>query len=219
MPRPQPILAALALALFAGPATTADADPAPDQIETIVRYHDSGDWARDTTRVTQRASTYLRARVRRVPAVARRRLIAVFDVDDTALSTYDCMKAGDFTDARRTACVVLDPHPAIPQTLALFGLARRLGLRVAFVTGRPDMIRTTTLAQLRAAGYRGRYELALRPTADQRASVIPFKTSARRRLQRGGARVVLDVGDQRSDLAGGVAQRTFKLPNPMYVLP
>ena len=49
----------------------------------------------------------------------------------------------------------------------------------------------------------------------------------RRRLQ--GARapglveqgytILLTIGDQESDLAGGFAERGFKLPNPVYFLP
>lgn len=41
----------------------------------------------------------------------------------------------------------------------------------------------------------------------------------RRSLARRGYRAVVDVGDQWSDLRGGGALRTFKLPNPMYTIP
>lgn len=213
-------LLALSLAVAPSAATAADAppaDPTPEQIGRIEQFYESGAWARETTQVTDRATAFLRERVRR--ASDPRRLVAVFDIDDTALSTYDCMKAGAFTDGRRTACVVLDPHPPIEQTLRLFRFAQQRRVSVAFVTGRPEYVRTTTLAQLRKAGFRGRYELLLRPSEDHRSSVVPFKSSARKRLQRGGRRVVLNIGDQASDLAGGAAQRTFKLPNPMYTLP
>lgn len=214
--------ALLALGLAAAPAAATaagapPADPTPEQIGQIEQFYDSGAWARETTQVTRRATDFLRTRLRatRDP----RRLVAVFDIDDTALSTFDCMKAGAFTDSRRTACVVLDPHPPIEQTLRLFRFAQQRKVSVAFVTGRPEYVRTTTLAQLRSAGFRGRYELLLRPSEDHRASVVPFKSSARKRLERGGRHVVLNIGDQASDLAGGAAQRTFKLPNPMYTLP
>jgi HAD superfamily, subfamily IIIB (Acid phosphatase) len=33
------------------------------------------------------------------------------------------------------------------------------------------------------------------------------------------ARVVVNIGDQDSDLDGGAAKRAFKLPNPMYYIP
>ena len=34
-----------------------------------------------------------------------------------------------------------------------------------------------------------------------------------------GFTIILSVGDQESDLKGGYAERTFKLPNPVYYLP
>jgi len=212
--------AALALGLAAAPAAApaADApDPTPEQIAQIEQYYESGAWKRATDAVTARALRYLRGTVRR--ARAPRRLVVVLDIDDTALSSYDCMKAGSFTDLRRSLCVLTGPHAPIAGTLKLFRWAQARRLTVAFVTGRPEAVGRTTREQLARAGFRGRYELRLRPDGDTRASVVPFKSSARRSLQRGGRRVVLNVGDQRSDLAGGFAQRTFKLPNPMYTLP
>lgn len=210
--------ALLALGLAAAPSS-APADEAPDaeRIAQIEQYHESGAWARDTARVTARATSFLTARVR--AARAPRRLVAVFDIDDTALSTYDCMKAGAFADGRRSACVVLDPHPAIGPVRTLVKLAQRKGVTVAFVTGRPEYIRSVTLSQLRRAGFGGRFELLLRPADDERESVVPFKAGARKALERGGRRVVFSIGDQQSDLDGGFALRTFKLPNPMYALP
>ena len=208
----------LAVAPAAAPAAGAvPADPSPERIAQIERYYESGAWRRAADAVAARALAYLRRSVRR--ARDPRRLTVVFDVDDTALSTYECMKAGAFTDGRRTYCVIGSPHPPIAGSLRIFRFAQRHRVRVAFVTGRPEFVRTLTLQQLRAAGFRGRFELRMRPESDRRASVVPFKSSARRALQRGGRRVVLNVGDQRSDLAGGFARRTFKLPNPMYTLP
>jgi hypothetical protein len=32
-------------------------------------------------------------------------------------------------------------------------------------------------------------------------------------------KIILCLGDQLSDLAGGYCERTFKLPNPVYFLP
>jgi len=212
----------------APPATAPDADPTLQQVAAIERYWDSDEWARDSAAVAARASRFLAARVRaatrgiRRPAAARRaagRLVAVFDIDDTVLSTYACMKAGGFTVLSRTSCVVAASHPPIKPVVRLVAQAQRAGVRVAFVTGRPDYLASTTRAQLSAVGVRGPYVLRLRPAADHDPSVVPFKSSARRALQQGGRTVVLSIGDQRSDLAGGAATRLFKLPNPMYTLP
>ena len=34
-----------------------------------------------------------------------------------------------------------------------------------------------------------------------------------------GYTIILSMGDQNSDLLGGYAEKTFKLPNPVYFLP
>lgn len=213
-------LLALGLALAPAVAPAADAphaDPTPEQIAQIQQYYETGQWRREADAVTRRALDHLKKSVKK--ARDPRRLVVVFDIDDTALSTYDCMKAGDFTDGRRTYCVVGNPHPAIAGSLTLYRYAQKHRVAVAFVTGRPQYVRTVTLQQLARAGFRGRFDLKLRPDSDTRASVVPFKSSARKALQRGGRTVVLNIGDQQSDLAGGFAKKTFKLPNPMYTLP
>ena len=50
-------------------------------------------------------------------------------------------------------------------------------------------------------------------------SVVPYKTGARRRIERRGFTILANVGDQRSDLAGGYAERRYLIPNPMYLTP
>ncbi len=129
------------------------------------------------------------------------------------------MKAGAFTNGAARVCVVTDPHPPIKPVVKLVRQAQRAGVRVAFVTGRPDGLASLTNEQLERAGVARPFVLQLRPSADHAESVVPFKAGARKQLQHGGRTVVLSIGDQRSDLSGGAARRLFKLPNPMYTLP
>jgi hypothetical protein len=48
---------------------------------------------------------------------------------------------------------------------------------------------------------------------------VDFKAPERRRLTEQGYTILISIGDQQSDLDGGFAERTFKLPNPVYFLP
>lgn len=48
---------------------------------------------------------------------------------------------------------------------------------------------------------------------------IPYKSGTRAYLESLGWDIVADFGDQFSDLLGGYADKTFKLPNPNYYLP
>ena len=49
-------------------------------------------------------------------------------------------------------------------------------------------------------------------------SAVPYKSSTRKRIERSGFDIVLSMGDQMSDLIGGAADNTFKLPNPFYFI-
>jgi predicted secreted acid phosphatase len=199
-----PALAALALA-------GADEPAAPAPAEAIVAYRESGEWVRDTQTANRRARAALRRRL------DQPRPVLVLDVDDTALSSYACLRAAGFVRAG-TNCGAAGDMPAIGSTLRLFRFARRNGVAVVFLTGRAATMRAVTKANLRAAGYTGRWRLIMRSPDERRLTAVRYKTRERRALARRGRRVVVNVGDQRSDLRGGWARRTFKLPNPMYVI-
>jgi predicted secreted acid phosphatase len=48
---------------------------------------------------------------------------------------------------------------------------------------------------------------------------IQYKSGTRAYIEAQGYEIVADVGDQFSDLEGGFADKTFKMPNPNYYLP
>ena len=50
-------------------------------------------------------------------------------------------------------------------------------------------------------------------------SVSNHKTAARIDIESKGFVIIANIGDQKSDLAGGHAEMTFKVPNPFYFLP
>jgi predicted secreted acid phosphatase len=207
------ILALIAM-LSAGQGATALAGepPAPASPTAIVAYHDSGEWDADITRAVRRAKRILRRHADDFdrPAV-------VFDVDDTSLSNYECLKAVDF-DRTGAGCGADGDLPAIPQTLDLYRWARGRGVTVLFVTGRSDELRAVTRSNLRSEGYSGRLRLRMRPEDQPRRLRDGWKARTRRAIQRRGHRIVVNLGDQLSDLDGGSALRRIKLPNPMYVI-
>jgi predicted secreted acid phosphatase len=141
----------------------------------------------------------------------------VLDVDDTALSSYDCLHAADFDRSAMSACAEAATLTAIPQTLGLYDRARELGVRVFFVTGRREAMRDATRRNLRAAGFHGSLRITMRPDGRRRGSNEAYKARSRRALERRGYRIVVNVGDQRTDLSTGPGMRQVKLPNPMYV--
>jgi hypothetical protein len=90
---------------------------------------------------------------------------------------------------------------------------------VFFITGRRAKARRPTLKNLRAAGYKGKLRVRLRPNRERAGTHDGWKARTRGAISARGYTIVANVGDQRSDLDGGHALRRFKLPNPMYVIP
>lgn len=183
----------------------------------IVQYYTSGQHDADVARVDARMQTDVDARVR----AGARKPAAVFDIDDTALSTFTYERAHDFgfDNVSWTSWERADRFPAIVPTLRLAQHLAHEHIAIFFVTGRRAPERGVTLHELALAGYPKPAGLYLRPVNDHASSVIPFKSSSRAHIVALGYDIVASVGDQWSDLRGGYADSVYKLPNPMYYLP
>jgi len=55
--------------------------------------------------------------------------------------------------------------------------------------------------------------------AHSQSGVADCKTSKRVDIENRGFAIIASIGDQKSDLAGGHAEMTFRLPNPFYFFP
>jgi predicted secreted acid phosphatase len=219
-------VAAVAVALIA-PSTAAAQLPTHHYTPTQIRaYRDSGTWAKQVTQVTKKARLWLQARTasRHVP----RKPALVLDIDDTSIDLYPCLEAGNFGygsgnwgdfPALLTTCALKVDLSAIKPTRALFKRAQKLKVAVFFITGRPEALRAGTLQELRHAGYSGKYQLIMQPANYNKPSKVPYKSSARRAIQKRGFRILANVGDQKSDLKGGFSERTFLIRNLMYDTP
>ncbi len=105
----------------------------------------------------------------------------MLDIDDTSLSLYECAKARNFQAS--VVCSVTEATlPVIRQTKSLYKLAKRRGVAVFFITGRPEGLRPITVSQLEAGGYRGYRALYLRPADDHASSLVPYKSSTRKEI-------------------------------------
>jgi predicted secreted acid phosphatase len=207
-------LLALVIAGIAAGSCAASEPRAPADPDAIVAYRDSGEWDSDTDAVIADARQSLDGRL----DAGVDRPAMVLDVDDTSLSNYECLKRSDFRASARRRCSRGGRLPGIPQTLELFRHARSRGVTVFFITGRREAVRRITTRNLRATGYAGSSKLLMRPDHQSARRHDGWKARTRRSLVRRGYDVLVNVGDQRSDLDGGYARRGFKLPNPMYVI-
>ncbi|MGX6449626.1 HAD family acid phosphatase, partial [Patulibacter sp. S7RM1-6] len=139
----------------------------------------------------------------------------VLDIDETALSNY-IDTFGDPTggSAGYAGVSVTGQGTALAPVLDLYREARRRGVAVFFITARPGIIQPVTEANLRRVGYDAWDGLTFKNDLTSEKDV--HKTAERRKVEAAGYRILLNVGDQQTDIDGGVAERAFKLPNPFY---
>jgi acid phosphatase len=161
-------------------------------------------------------------RHRAATARAGEKLALVLDIDETSLSNWDEEKAGDFgyVNSDWNAWVKSKQAPAISGTLHVFNEARSHGVAVFFITGRGETQRSATVDNLKAAGYADWAGLALRGPHTKDESTTTYKSGERRKIVDAGYTIILNIGDQLSDLNGRPqAEYSVKLPNPFYLIP
>ncbi|MEO5709235.1 MAG: HAD family acid phosphatase [Nocardioidaceae bacterium] len=163
----------------------------------------------------------------------------LLDVDDTSLNTYNYEIYSNFAYNPTTNAAFVN-SAAFP---AVFGMpklaqdAEAAGYEVFFLTGRPEGQRAGTEKNLTDTGYPvttakvgdnvdnvflkdvAHAWTTCDTTGDKVCSTIEVKSETRKYIESLGYDIKANFGDQYSDLSGGYADRTFKLPNPMYYLP
>jgi predicted secreted acid phosphatase len=140
----------------------------------------------------------------------------VLDIDETTLSNWACFDAANFELGGLATCVIGGKSVVFPAAKAFIKHARAEKVSIAFITGAPQALCSARRKNLIAQGIAGPFTLACRPVTDTTDSLVPYKSKARKALQKDGKTIVLNIGDQASDLAGGAAKATVKLPNPIY---
>jgi acid phosphatase len=194
----------------------------PENLSTakknILQYHDSGEYDNDITQVSNAALQYLK---QRIAANQNRKLAIILDIDETSLSNYNDIRAADFGGSIEQIQLSEDKgtDPAINQTLKIFQFAKANHVAVFFLTGRHEQEREATAHNLQTAGYKDWDGLILRDGEYTKAPASTYKIAMRKKLVSEGYDIVLNIGDQESDLRGGYADKTFKLPNPYYNIP
>ncbi|MGH9573592.1 MAG: HAD family acid phosphatase [Candidatus Acidiferrales bacterium] len=156
-------------------------------------------------------------------AKSREKLAVVFDVDETALSNWSVEMLDDFgyIPSNENWCVSLHCARAIPATLRIVHEAEHDKIAVFFITGRPETQFVDTEANLRLEGYDHWQKLYARPVNHPASqSTADYKSGARADIVSQGYQIVLNVGDQLSDLRGSpMADHSVKMPNPFYYIP
>ncbi len=158
----------------------------------------------------------------------------LFDIDDTTLNTYNYEIYSNFVynPASNAAFVNSASFPAVPGMVDLEQKAIAEGYQVFFLTGRPAAQLPGTLTNLADVGYsvdQSHVYLKdltapwLQPCMTDGnnlpCTTTEYKSLTRKHIESQGFDIVANFGDQFSDLNGGFADTTYKIPNPMYYLP
>ena len=187
--------------------------------QEIRAYVSSGDYRAEIARVADEARHWIRERCESELRSAKpRKLAIVLDLDETLLDNTGHMLNQDFgyVPAVWEAWVKEARAPAFAPVREVYALALELGVHVVFITGRSERQRPATEKNLRAIDCGDGAALMMRPD-DSEDTVGAMKRVQREALAKKGFVVIANVGDQRSDFAGGGAEREFKLPNPFYL--
>lgn len=190
--------------------------------EEVKTYHDSGAYEKEITATLKKAHDFMMNRVNANAKLKHpQNLAVVLDIDETSLSNYPSLVKYQFTFSRKRAHETnLQANAAVIKPMRdFFEQARKNGVSVFFVTGRVESERHATEKNLKRAGYHGWTALYLKPNDYKNSSAIEYKTNMRAKITQEGYTIIASIGDQVSDLIGGYAEQTYKLPNPYYYLP
>jgi hypothetical protein len=197
--------------------------------ETLLQYHDCtctcGCYTAELDSVTREAGAFFDNYVStaltgdHLDKRTGRKPVVVIDIDETALSNWEIIKDRDFGYSRESFLQweQAAKAPAIPGTLRLFNAVKAQGLPAVFLTARLESERDVTVGDLRAAGY-AEWDGLIMKGADAPALAADYKSQQRAALREKGFIVVINIGDQASDLSGEPALGRFKLPNPFYLV-
>jgi predicted secreted acid phosphatase len=205
-------------------------------------------YAKEAESVAARAGRYLAARAKPSKKHAQRAIVLDVDDTTLATWNYEIFSNWAFNPATNATFVTEQRFPAVPGMVDLVERAEDEGYAVFYLTGRPAAQEPATLGNVATdgvgvdAGFPAPSALGsedglfTKPApadypdylnaacadeiADGKAcTTIHYKSATREHIESQGYDIVANFGDQFSDLQGGFADRTFKLPNPNYFLP
>ena len=201
-------------------------------------------YAREARRVAAAGTRYLAH-----PHHTDRTRAIVLDVDDTTLATWNYEVASNWAYNPTTNAEYVNGQrfPAVPGMVGMVTAAEREGYAIFYLTGRPQSQEAATLGNLTAdnvgvdadypkpttlrdgedglftkpavADYPDYLRTACAGDPNGACTTVHYKSATRAHIESLGYDIVGNFGDQYSDLKGGFADRTFKLPNPNYFLP
>ncbi|MDT4912306.1 MAG: hypothetical protein QOC66_1434 [Pseudonocardiales bacterium] len=219
---------------YYGDTLTTQVDPVSNDIDgadkALHTFSPTGNYAAEMAGIVTDAEKYLtRPHGKGSHPTSSAKKAVLFDIDDTTLNTYNYEIYSNFVynPTTNAAFVNAAAFPAVPHMVDLEHYAQSKGYEVFFLTGRPESQRVGTITNLNNQGYTfNPANVYLKDLASPilafctpNCPTITYKSAYRAYIESLGYNIVANFGDQYSDLTGGYADKTFKIPNPMYYLP
>ncbi|MGE5479779.1 MAG: HAD family acid phosphatase [Chloroflexota bacterium] len=180
----------------------------------ITKYYNDGSYEKDLKVAIAKGITELKS-VKKLPGNAA----FVFDIDETALSNMPYEKNYDYAYIPKAWDDWIDSAkaPAIPAVKGFYDDLRKMGVKIIFITGRPQSQYGATYMNLRVEGYNTFDTLICKPPAMRGKKAVEYKSKTRKDLSKKYS-IIGSIGDQASDLEGGFTKIKIKLPNYMYYI-
>ncbi|MBO0844848.1 MAG: hypothetical protein J2P22_05470 [Nocardioides sp.] len=221
---------------YYGDTTTTTMDPV-NGTTALHQFNPDGAYAHETEGIAASADTFLTHEAKPTQKHTGKPAI-LFDIDDTTLNTYSYEIYSNFVYNPTSNAAFVNAgsaavFPAVPGMADLENDAIAQGYSVFFLTGRPATQLDGTLANLADAGYNVDpnnvflkdlsapwLQSCQTDSNNLPCTTTEYKSLTRKHIEQDlGYDIVANFGDQFSDLNGGFADKTYKIPNPMYFLP
>jgi predicted secreted acid phosphatase len=210
-------------------------------------FADNSNYAKEARSVADKGAHWLKDEAK--GKHASRKQAIVLDVDDTTLATwnYEIFSNWAYNPDSNKTFVLEQRFPAVPGMVDMVAKAAKEGYAIIFITGRPSSQEDATLGNLTHDGtpvdadypppttlsndedglftkpdpvdYPDYLQAACASDPSGKCTTIHYKSATRQHIESLGYDIVANFGDQFSDLEGGFADKTFKMPNPNYFLP
>ncbi|MFJ8080351.1 HAD family acid phosphatase [Streptomyces sp. NPDC096205] len=191
-------------------------------------------YAQDLADIDASAMRYIDKAARKAHKHGERPAV-VFDIDDTLLLSLDYEKKTNYTYNSATWADYVNraDRPAVFGSPELVRYAQSKGVEVFYNSGLSESQRAAATENLKKVGADVNLDadhMFLKDKANPPAylsacatpgtwncTTVQYKSGTRRHIEDDlGYEIVANFGDQYSDLEGGYADRTYKLPNPTY---
>jgi len=190
-------------------------------------------YAKDLARLDAAAKKYINQAARKAHHKGEKPAV-VFDIDDTLLLSLDYEKKTNYTynSATWASYVAQADRPAVFGSPELVEYAESKGVEVFYNSGLKESQRASAVDNLKKVGVDVNLDadhIFLKDAANPPAylsecataaawtcTTVQYKSGTRKHIESLGYDVIANFGDQYSDLEGGYADKTYKIPNPTY---